>query len=66
MTVKVCMMVTPAKVLKFSEGQKQLLGSLKQNFKDENFGNFEKTFDSLVSHDTENKKLVLDQVRVMV
>eukprot|EP00090_Calanus_glacialis_P013654 TRINITY_DN2230_c0_g1_i1.p1 TRINITY_DN2230_c0_g1~~TRINITY_DN2230_c0_g1_i1.p1 ORF type:complete len:654 (-),score=223.35 TRINITY_DN2230_c0_g1_i1:66-2027(-) len=55
-------MVTLAKVLKFSEGQKQLLGSLKQNFKDENFGNFEKTFDSLVSHDTENKKLVLDQI----
>eukprot|EP00092_Neocalanus_flemingeri_P011999 GFUD01012936.1.p1 GENE.GFUD01012936.1~~GFUD01012936.1.p1 ORF type:complete len:653 (-),score=159.55 GFUD01012936.1:48-2006(-) len=55
-------MVTPAKVLKFSEGQKQLLGSLKLNFKDENFGNFGKTFESLLSHDTENKKLVLDQI----
>jgi len=55
-------MATPAKVLKFSEGQKQLLSSLKQNFKEDDFGNFEKTFESLVSHDTENKKLVLDQI----
>jgi len=55
-------MATPAKVLKFSEGQKQLLGSLKLNFKEENFSNFEKTFESLVSQDTENKKLVLDQI----
>ena len=57
-------MATPAKVLKFSEGQKQLLSSLKQNFKEDDFGNFEKTFESLVSHDTENKKLVLDQVHI--
>ena len=55
-------MATPTRVLKFSDGQKQLLSSLKQNFQEDNFGNFEKTFESLVSQDTENKKLVLDQV----
>jgi len=55
-------MGTPTRVLKFSDGQKQLLSSLKQNFQEDNFGNFEKTFESLVSQDTENKKLVLDQV----
>jgi len=55
-------MGTPTRVLKFSDGQKQLLSSLKQNFQEDNFGNFEKTFESLVSQDTENKKLVLDQI----
>jgi len=55
-------MATPAKVLKFSEGQKHLISSLKQSFKEENFSSFEKTFDSLVSQDADNKKLVLDQI----
>lgn len=50
------------KVLKFSEGQKQLLASLKVAFKEENFSTFDKTCDSLASHDLENKKLVLDQI----
>ena len=59
-------MATPAKVLKFSEGQKHLISSLKQSFKEENFSSFEKTFDSLVSQDADNKKLVLDQVRTFI
>jgi len=50
-------------VLKFSEGQKQLLSSLNHAFfKEEKFSSFEKTFEGLASHDLENKKLVLDQI----
>jgi len=55
-------MSSEKKVLKFSDAQKQLLASLKLTFKEESFASFEKTFDSLVSHDLENKKLVLDQI----
>ena len=55
-------MTTGIKVLKYSDAQRQLLGSLSLNFKEDNFESFEKTFEGLVSYDTENKKLVLDQV----
>jgi len=55
-------MTTGVKVLKYSDAQRQLLGSLSLNFKEDNFESFEKTFEGLVSYDTENKKLVLDQI----
>ena len=54
--------------MRHGEGQKTLLASLKQNFSpgvsesEEAFPNFEKTFEGLVTADSENKKSVLDQV----
>ena len=60
-------MATPAvtaKVLRFVDGQKILLNSLGQNFPAGNFDSFEETLDGLTSHDVENKKLVLDQVKI--
>ena len=48
--------------MKFSDAQKQMLASMKQSFAAESFGSFEETYESLMSRDVENKKLVLDQV----
>ena len=56
------------RLMRHGEGQKTLLTSLKQNFSpdvsesEEAFPNFEKTFEGLVTADSENKKSVLDQV----
>ena len=55
-----------AKLMKFAEGQKQMLNSLRQNFSLEaegSFTNFETFLEGLATRDTDNKKLVLDQVR---
>ena len=55
-----------AKLMKFAEGQKQMLNSLRQNFSQEaegSFTNFETFLEGLATRDTDNKKLVLDQVR---
>jgi len=49
-------------VIKFSEAQKQLLAALRANFKTDSFAFFEETFESLLSKDVENKKLILDQI----
>jgi len=62
------MAATTTKVMRFAEGQKQMLNSLKQNFSqkteegESSFNNFETLLESLTSMDLENKKLVLDQV----
>jgi len=53
------------KLMRFAEGQRQMLNSLKQNFSQDSegsFSNFEAVLESLSTRDTENKKLVLDQV----
>ena len=56
------------RLMRHGEGQKTLLASLKLNFSpdvsesEEAFPNFEKTFEGLVTADSENKKSVLDQV----
>jgi len=56
------------KIMRHSEGQKLLLGALKQNFSsddnevDGGFGKFEQALEGLITTDAENKKLVLDQV----
>jgi len=56
------------KIMRHGEGQKLLLGALKQNFTSENsetdggFEKFEKVLEGLITTDAENKKLVLDQV----
>ena len=55
-----------AKLMKFAEGQKQMLNSLRQNFSLEaegSFTNFETFLEGLATRDTDNKKLVLDQVQ---
>lgn len=57
-----------SRLMRHGEGQKTLLASLKLNFSpdvsesEEAFPNFEKTFEGLVTADSENKKSVLDQV----
>ena len=61
------MAATTTKVMRFPEGQRQMLNSLKQNFSQQtegesSFNNFETLLESLTSMDLENKKLVLDQV----
>jgi len=56
------------KIIQHGEGQKLLLGALKQNFTsdtnetDGGFEKFEKVLEGLITTDAENKKLVLDQV----
>ena len=66
------MAATTTKVMRFAEGQKQMLNSLKQNFSqkteegESSFSNFETLLESLTSMDLENKKLVLDQVSLTV
>ena len=54
--------MTEKRVMKFSDAQKQMLASMKQSFAAESFAAFEETYESLMSRDVENKKLVLDQV----
>ena len=44
--------------MKFAEGQRQMVSALRQG----SFTDFETVLESLTSRDTENKKLVLDQV----
>ena len=54
-----------AKLMRFAEGQKQMLNSLRQNFSQDaegSFNNFETVLESLTTRDIDNKKLVLDQV----
>ena len=54
-----------AKLMRFAEGQKQMLNSLRQNFSQDaegSFTNFETVLESLTTRDIDNKKLVLDQV----
>ena len=55
------------KVMRHSEGQKQLFSGLKQIFSDkerneDGFEKIEKVLEGLVTADNENKKSVLDQV----
>ena len=55
------------KVMRHSEGQKQLFSGLKQIFSDkerneDGFERIEKVLEGLVTADNENKKSVLDQV----
>jgi THO complex subunit 1 len=50
------------RVMKFSEGQKLFLNSLKTAFETNNFKALEKTFDSLSTTDNDNKKLTMDQI----
>lgn len=55
------------KVMRHSEGQKQLLSVLKQVFseedkKEDGFEKIENVLEGLVTSDNENKKMVLDQV----
>ena len=57
--------VMAAKLMRFAEGQKQMLNSLRQNFSQDaegSFTNFETVLEGLTTRDTDNKKLVLDQV----
>ena len=54
------------KLMRFSEGQKLMLNSLRENFSEEkegSFSNFETVLEGISTRDQENKKLVLDQVR---
>ena len=54
-----------AKLMRFAEGQKQMLNSLRQNFSQDtegSFTNFETVLESLTTRDIDNKKLILDQV----
>jgi len=51
-----------AKVMKFSEGQKLFLSSLKIAFQSNNFKALEKAFDNLSTTDNDNKKLTMDQI----
>ena len=54
-----------AKLMRFAEGQKQMLNSLRQNFSQDaegSFTNFETVLEGLTTRDIDNKKLVLDQV----
>ena len=53
------------KLMRFAEGQKQMLNSLSQNFSQDaegSFTNFETVLEGLTTRDTDNKKLILDQV----
>merc|ERR1719402_823040 len=50
------------RVMKFSEGQKLFLNSLKTAFETNNFKALGKTFDSLSTTDNDNKKLTMDQI----
>ena len=53
------------KLMRFAEGQKQMLNSLRQNFSQDaegSFTNFETVLEGLTTRDSDNKKLVLDQV----
>jgi len=59
---KILREMTEKRVIKFSEAQKQLLAALRVNFKTDSFAFFEETFESLLSKDVENKKLILDQI----
>ena len=55
-----------AKLMRFAEGQKQMLNSLRQNFSQDaegSFTSFETVLEGLATRDIDNKKLVLDQVR---
>ena len=57
--------VMAAKLMRFAEGQKQMLNSLRQNFSQDtegSFTNFETVLEGLTTRDIDNKKLVLDQV----
>ena len=57
--------VMAAKLMRFAEGQKQMVNSLRQNFSQDaegSFTNFETVLEGLTTRDSDNKKLVLDQV----
>ena len=56
------------KLMRFAEGQKQMLNSLRQNFSQDaegSFADFEIVLEGLITRDIDNKKLVLDQVRTL-
>lgn len=56
------MAASTVKVMKFAEGQRQMVSALRQG----SFTDFETVLESLTSRDTENKKLVLDQVVIII
>ena len=54
--------MTERKVARFPEAQRQLLAALRQGFAGGGFGALEEAYEGLVSRDTENKKLIVDQL----